>query len=284
MAYVSWGEAVQSLIDDPSQQELVKACYFDDPLSVAAERFWASPEWQLVSKLLPITRGRALDLGAGRGISSYALARDGWDVTALEPDPSPLVGAQAIRSLVNETGLNIRIVSEYSEDLPFQAATFDVINCRQALHHAKDLSKTCHEIARVLKPGGIMIATREHVISKARDLQAFLDQHPLHHLYGGENAFQLHQYKAAIREAGLELKTVLGPYDSAINYFPVSDEQIDQVCLNYLSKLCGRRLASKLATNHIIGPKVVSTCRMVASCLTNAPGRLYSFVATKSHE
>jgi 2-polyprenyl-3-methyl-5-hydroxy-6-metoxy-1,4-benzoquinol methylase len=284
MAYVSWGEAVQSLIDDPSQQELVKACYFDDPLSVAAERFWASHEWQLVSKLLPITRGRALDLGAGRGISSYALARDGWDVTALEPDPSPLVGAEAIRSLAKETGLNIRVVSEYSEDLPFQGGSFDVINCRQALHHAQDLSKTCREIGRVLKPGGMMIATREHVITEPSDLQEFLDQHPLHHLYGGENAFQLHQYTAAIREAGLEIKTIIGPFDSAINYFPVSDEQIDQVCLNYLAKLCGRRLASRLGTHHIIGPKILSACRKVAGYLSNAPGRLYSFVATKGHE
>ena len=43
---------------------------------------------------------QALDLGAGRGISSYALAREGWQVTALEPDPSMLIGAGAIRSLV----------------------------------------------------------------------------------------------------------------------------------------------------------------------------------------
>ena len=41
--------------------------------------------------MIPRKAGRALDLGAGNGILSYALAREGWSVTAVEPDPSALV-------------------------------------------------------------------------------------------------------------------------------------------------------------------------------------------------
>ena len=52
----------------------------------------------------------------------------------------------------------------------------------------------CEEVARVLKPGGTFIATREHVISKKEDLPVFLANHPLHRFYGGENAFVLQKY------------------------------------------------------------------------------------------
>src|SRR5690606_27761961 len=119
---LTWEDAVQWLRSQPDQQELVRACYFDDPLHAAAERFWQSVEWQSIAAILTNSRGSALDLGAGRGISSYALARDGWHVTALEPNPSDLVGAGAIRALAQESALSIEVVSDYSEKLPFPDA------------------------------------------------------------------------------------------------------------------------------------------------------------------
>jgi 2-polyprenyl-3-methyl-5-hydroxy-6-metoxy-1,4-benzoquinol methylase len=281
MAGLTWSQAVQTLREDPEQEALVKACYYDDPLNEAAERFWHSLEWKLIAEYLPNAPGEALDLGAGRGISSYALARDGWSVTALEPDPSPLVGAEAIRSLVKETGLPIHVVSDYSETLPFSDGSFDLVHCRQVLHHAQDLLQTCREIGRVLKPGGMMIATREHVISKPEDLQTFLDQHPLHHLYGGENAFMLRDYTHAIRSGGLRIVKTLAPLDSAINYFPTTEEQINTVCIAYASKVTGRHLATFLAESSLAGPYFKMISRKSFNLLTQSPGRLYSFVAIR---
>ncbi|MCU0885274.1 MAG: hypothetical protein MUC44_10055 [Beijerinckiaceae bacterium] len=71
---------------------LARAAYFDEPVA-AALRYQASAEFGAVRALLPPKAGRALDLGAGNGILSHALAREGWAVTAVEPDPSELVGA-----------------------------------------------------------------------------------------------------------------------------------------------------------------------------------------------
>ena len=281
MASLTWAEAVQTLRDDPSQESLVRACYFDDPLLAAADRFWKSLEWKLIAEYLPKTPGDALDLGAGRGISSYALARDGWHVTALEPDPSPLVGAGAIRSLVTDTGLPIQVVSDYSETLPFPDACFQLVHCRQVLHHARDLRQTCKEIGRVLKPGGMMIATREHVISKREDLETFLSQHPLHHLYGGENAFMLRDYQNAIRFGGLKIVKSLAPYDSVINYYPATKDQIDNVCIAYASKLIGHHLATYLSKSTVAGTYFKAVCRKTFSLLTQSPGRLFSFIAIK---
>ena len=168
--YVSWDAAVEWMRNQPECAELVKACFYDDPLRNAAERYYASTEWQAVRALTSAKRGRALDLGAGRGISSYALARDGWQVCALEPDPSNVVGAGAIRALARDAKLDIQVEQNWGESLPYTDETFDLVYGRQVLHHASDLRQLCREAARVLKPGGIFIATREHVISRHADL------------------------------------------------------------------------------------------------------------------
>src|SRR5215475_2584404 len=173
---LSWEEAVCWLRDQADQQELVRACYYDDPLLDAARRFAASDEWAATCSYLPrIPAGTALDLGAGRGIASFALAQDGWRVLALEPDPSELVGAGAIRSLAAQTGLPITVVERFGEELPFERDSFDLVYGRQVLHHAQNLPQLCREVWRVLKPNGLFIATREHVISWKSDLSIFFD-------------------------------------------------------------------------------------------------------------
>ncbi|MBE9141005.1 methyltransferase domain-containing protein [Nodosilinea sp. LEGE 07088] len=282
MAQMTWEESVQWLRDQPEQQGLVQACYFDDPLFEAAQRFWQSAEWQATAVLLPPPPGRALDLGAGRGIGSYAMAYDGWQVTALEPDPSPLVGAGAIHGLAQQSGLPIEVVSEYSERLPFDDNSFDVVNCRQALHHAHNLEQTCREIYRVLKPKGVMIATREHVISQPEDLQAFLDSHPLHRFYGGEHAYLLTEYLSALEQAGLQMRQVLAPLDSPINYFPMTLDQWHEYCTKPVAKLIGPGLAHGLFNpRHPLGRWLLPQLAHFRNAVDQTPGRLYTFVAVK---
>lgn len=282
MGLMSWEESVQWLRNQPGQKELVRACYFDDPLIDAARRFWESVEWKSIAALLPTGRGEALDLGAGRGISSYALAKDGWTVTALEPDPSDLVGAGAIEYLKKRTQLPINIVREYSEKLPFSDNIFTIVNCRQALHHANNLEQTCNEIFRVLKPGGTMIATREHVISKKEDLDLFLNSHTLHKYYGGENAFLLEEYLSAIRLSGLTLCSVMAPLDSPINYFPMTPEQLVAHCTRPASRFLGGKIAKGIFNqDHAFGRTLIAWLKWVYNRQDQTPGRLYSFLAKK---
>jgi SAM-dependent methyltransferase len=248
---MSWEEAVVWLRNQKKQSDLVKACYYDDPLIDAVTRYWESSEWKAVSRFLPDGKGTVLDLGAGRGISSFAFAKDGWKVTALEPDNSTLVGTGAIDKIVKETGLNIRVCNEWGEKLPFADETFDVVFARQALHHAGDLKKLCEEMGRVLKEGGTFIAIREHVISKKSDLPAFLEKHPLHYLYGGENAFLLEEYIQAIQKAGIQLTEIINPLESDINLFPRQNK--------YIPKFFTKKIGN----------------------IINYPGRIYSFVGKK---
>jgi SAM-dependent methyltransferase len=277
--FSTWEQAVQWLRDQPDQHELVLAAYYDDPLPAAADRYHRSEEWSAIRPSLPEARGTALDVGAGRGIASYALAREGFKVTALEPDGSALVGAEAVRSLARESGLPIEVTQEFSERLPFADAQFDVVFARAVLHHTRDLNAACAEFFRVLKPGGRLIAVREHVISHADDLEAFLQIHPLHKLYGGENAFQRPQYEAAIRQAGFQLEQVSGPLESPINYAPQTLQSLQREIAARATR--NVPMIRDLARVALGLPGVWSLVRPALTRIDHRPGRLYSFVATR---
>lgn len=266
------------LIEQPDQSELVRACYFDRPVLSAAHRFWLSEEWTESRSLLPIETGAVLDVGAGMGIASYALAKDGWSVTSLEPDPSNLVGAGSIRLLATQAELNISVVEKWGESLPFCDAVFDVVYARQVLHHARNLELLCRELFRVLKPGGKLIVIREHVVSDASQLPLFLARHPLHSLYGGEHAFTLKEYLSNIRSAGFIVNRVLGPWSSIINYSPLTRQKLaDEFLIRF-----GHLLGSTILSRAIFSRVGFIYLRRILAFVDRRPGRLFSFIAMKS--
>jgi len=277
--FVTWEAAVRWLRDQPGMLDLVRAAYYDDPLREASERYRLSEEWQEIRTWLRGRGGAALDIGAGRGIASYALATEGFAVTALEPDASDLVGAGAIRSLARATVLPIEVVQDFSELLPFADNSFDVVFARAVLHHTTDLSVACKEFFRVLKPGGLFMAVREHVISQRGDLTSFLRAHPLHRLYGGENALLLSEYTDALRQAGFILRRVLRPLESPINYSPHTAEDLREELIVRL----GWVQWSRPVIRYLLAPKpVFSLVLRLLSLVDSRPGRLYSFVCDKA--
>ncbi len=275
----SWEQAVLWLRAQPDQKELVLDAYYDDPLTSAADRYWQSEEWRAIRDYLPATKGSALDVGAGRGIASFALAKDGFAVTALEPDRSPVVGSNAIRTLASASNLSIDVVENVSEKLPFADHSFDVVFARAVLHHADDLFGACREFFRVLKPGGRIVAIREHVISNPNDLPIFLAQHPLHKLYGGENAHALSYYKTALEKAGLTLDHVIAPFDSVINYAPYDLHTLQMELAIRLSR--GLPIIKQAITSILAFPPTWALVRQALNLIDRRPGRLYSFIARR---
>jgi SAM-dependent methyltransferase len=276
--FATWEQAVAWLREQPAQHQLVLDSYYDDPLAAAADRYWRSAEWQAVHPLLGPSRGVAVDIGAGRGIASYALAKDGFRVTALEPDPSDLVGAGAIRAMARDANLPIEVAIGYSEAIPLPDAGADLVFARATLHHAQDLRKACKEFFRILKPGGRLLAVREHVISRHTDLAAFLEIHPLHHIYGGEHAFLLAEYREAFTLAGFRVTRTFAPLESALNYAPQTPQTLREGVVARLGKVPPLAALANMAMGSKAG---LAAALRLLSLVDSRPGRLYSFVCDK---
>ena len=277
---MTWEEAILWLRAQDDQQELVRLCYYDDPLEAAAARFAESEEWaattQLLSTHLP---GRVLEIGAGRGIVSHAFARLGCLVTALEPDAGEVVGRGAIEHLCRRTGVIIDSAAGHGEALPFANGSFDVVYGRAVLHHARDLRLFCAEAARVLRPGGVALFVREHVISRAEDLDAFRAAHPLHPQCGGEAAYPLAEFEMSLRRAGLRLGRVIGPLENAVNYFPMTQAEVRSIVTQRLGG--NGRWGGRLARLLLCAPGCRRLLTRWISRRLDTPGRHFAFLGVK---
>lgn len=271
----SWEEAIEILRRDPEHQELIFNAYLTEDVAGNCERFFNSAEFESVKSILEqhAPGKRILDMPAGNGIATYSFAKSGFDVVAVDPNPSTTVGRGAVEKVLGGAGLNAEIVDAYGENLPFSSASFDAVYVRQGLHHAADLPGMLQEIARVLRPGGVLLACREHVVDNYKEsLQAFLDAQPDHQLYGGEHAFTLRDYRSAIESAGLLMLKELDPLGSVINTYPDSPEALNERIL--------QSSPGRLMCNFLPEKMVVKIGRWWAR-RRSAPGRLYTFLAIK---
>ena len=277
MSQLNWEDAVRWYRAQPGNEAEIRNNYFDLPVRQAAARYAQSEEFAEVLRLLGAGKKRqVLDLGAGNGIASFALAQNGWLVTALEPDPSEEVGAGAIKALADETSLPITVVENAGETLPFADASFDAMHARQVLHHAVDLELMLQEAARVLRPGGLLLCTREHVADDEEQLVAFRTEHPLHHLYGGEHAYPLARYLAAFSGAGLRVRETWGPLESILNFFPGTEAQRRVSVAQVANHSCFR-------LGHLLGwSRRFREIQLQHHTMHDrTPGRIYSFLAQK---
>ncbi len=122
--------------------------------------------------------------------------------------------------------------------------------------------------------------TREHVISRAEDKQAFLNAHPLHYLYGGENAFTIDEYTSAILGAGLSELQKLGPQSTPINYFPASSHEVHRQMEERFSGRFGRSTARFVTSIPILRAWLASRWDKT----NHGAGRLYSFLARRTKQ
>lgn len=274
---LNWEQTIQHIRTNPDYEGLVHEAYLGADTESNVSRFGVSEEFlttkQLVSYLLGVNEAGAswkvLDLGAGNGIATIAFAKAGFSVTALEPNPSETIGAGAIKRMVKKMELehSVTVEEAWGEALPFPDGSFDVVYGRQVMHHAHDLNQFVAEAARVLRKGGVFVTTRDHVVSDADEKVRFLARHPLHKFYGGENAFSLKEYEAAIVNAGLIIEQRLAPRDSVINYAPWSKKKVKAM------------LKQKTGFLHIIPLVSDIAFWLVKLRLSRLPGSLYSFVA-----
>jgi 2-polyprenyl-3-methyl-5-hydroxy-6-metoxy-1,4-benzoquinol methylase len=275
--HVTPAEAIRQLRTEPDMAALIEDSYLDTDSAGYWDRFHRSAEFAAVLRLIgrDLHGLRVLDLGAGVGMAALSFARAGAAfVCAAEPDSSEEVGYRSLLARPPDA-LHVSVVEAFGETLPFATETFDLVYCRQVLHHARHLDGMVAEMARVTRRGGQVMATREHVVRNARDLARFLQSHPVHAMAGNEHAFRRQEYEQAFARAGLVLRTVLRPLESVINAFPRvrTDDELASLPGQWLARVgpAGKALAGL--------PVVAEGLRTVA--VRRSPGSMYTFLATR---
>src|SRR5215472_4747941 len=89
---------------------------------------------------LPEPPLRLLEIGAGDGAVAVALSEAGYEVLAIDPNP---------------TGPDVRPVALHELDEP--PGSFDAAVAVTSLHHVEPLEESIGRLAQLLEPGGVLV-------------------------------------------------------------------------------------------------------------------------------
>jgi 2-polyprenyl-3-methyl-5-hydroxy-6-metoxy-1,4-benzoquinol methylase len=104
----------------------------------------------------PLTQQRILDLGAGMGGLSVALALAGAQPVAFEYNRAY---CEIIRLRATRYNLRFPVINGVGERLPFDDHDFDVVLCWDVIEHVQNPELLVSEISRVLRPHGRALLT-----------------------------------------------------------------------------------------------------------------------------
>lgn len=143
---------------------------------------------------------RVLEVGAGTGRDSVALARAGAEVITLDYAPTSL---ELIRQASAQAGVEVGMVGGDGLALPFAEGSFDIVFHQGLLEHFRDPMPMLVEHARVLKPGGMLLVDvpqRWHYYTLGKHLLMVFDKW----FAGWETEFSVGELESLVRRAGLD--------------------------------------------------------------------------------
>ena len=156
-------------------------------------RRWWNAYWDLWSWLreMPLSGQTVLVAGCGGGTDALLFARLGAKVSAFDLSAEML--ALGERAAAKE-GLAIAFARMAAEALAYPSASFDIVFARDILHHV-DIPAAMAEIARVAKPGALLVVDEIYShsltewVRRAPLVERFLYPRLKRHLYAGRAAY-----------------------------------------------------------------------------------------------
>ena len=141
----------------------------------------------------------ALDLGCGTGRHVFLLVKKFKTVLACDPSPTAL---RILRDgLRNARSRNVVVKQGVYQKIPFKSGSVDFLICSSVLPHGKimDIRRGIAEMARVLKPGGVIVLDLLHVRDSRRGKGKIVEPNTVVFDWGAEKGIPHHFF--TIREA-----------------------------------------------------------------------------------
>lgn len=162
---------------------------------------------------------RILDIGCGGGLVAEPLARLGARVTGADAGERNI----AVASLhAGQSGLDIDYRCTSAESLAASGETFDAVLALEIVEHVADPAGFFAACSRLLRPGGLLIASTLNRSPKAYALAIVGAEYILRWLPPGTHDWKKflkpHELAKLLRDAGLIVNDVRGA-----NYNPISE-------------------------------------------------------------
>jgi len=181
------------------------------------------------TSLTPFTGLSLLDIGCGAGLVTEPMTRLGFTVTGLDAGAEMIAAAQAH---AEETGLAIDYRAGTAEELE---TTFDVVLALEVVEHVPDPAAFLAAAARLVRPGGALIASTFNRTARSFFLGVVAAEHLLGLVPRGTHDWRRFrrpsELAAALRRHGLGLKDLAG-----LRYDPLQDRWSlsRDIAVNYL--------------------------------------------------
>lgn len=115
---------------------------------------------QAIDRLIPAPArgGRLLDVGCGTGHQLSSMRARGFEVAGID-------GSDAMLDHARRLNPGVKLHRSGVETLPFEKESFDVVLCVEVLRYLPRIDNCVSEMARVLRPGGVCLATASPLLN-----------------------------------------------------------------------------------------------------------------------
>ncbi len=139
----------------------------------SGERIWSgNPNGALLAEVAELSPGRALDVGCGEGADSVWLARQGWQVTALDISAKAVERAEALAA---DAGVQVEGVAAGLLDAPLSDASYDLVSAMYPALLRTPTAEVERRLLSLVAPGGTLLVVhhadidRDHALEQGYD-------------------------------------------------------------------------------------------------------------------
>jgi 2-polyprenyl-6-hydroxyphenyl methylase/3-demethylubiquinone-9 3-methyltransferase len=182
-----------------------------NPTRVSFIRDHAAAHGRLPQAKCPLDGLALVDIGTGGGLVAEPMARLGAEVTGIDPSEKNIAIASSHAAAM---GLDITYRAASAEQLAAEGKKFDIVLALEVVEHVADVDVFLDAGSRLVKPGGIFIASTLNRTARAYALAVIGAEYILGWLPRGTHDWNKFvtpaELKAALETAGLNTTTVSG--------------------------------------------------------------------------
>lgn len=187
-------------IPEPKTMEALEMRVFED-LSVQNYKRWIIPLADEALEHIKFRKAKILDIGTGPGLLAKEFALRSKEFGVVGIDFSPIAIKLARKNCRGLKNVNFLVGNAYQ--LPFPNKSFDMVLCKDTLHHFSNPKKALKEMIRVLKKDGLL-----YLQDLKRDLPLYLLQRSIPpdttikklQFYSTRAAYTKHELKTILEE------------------------------------------------------------------------------------